>query len=344
MLINAEARLSSGLENLQGDVRADGLSSANSRRLMALVADCHDFDPDGQLWARAICLAAYAILMSGKVGEQRYRSLLHELARAADLQHPESMAARWILGRVKLGIAASGAVSESARALLVQEALRRFDQVTAVSLRHPILLPGVAVEYPSALFTDYDPRDIDPLVRQVFPPLRYRMATAAALVDCKPQEGSSMLDRAMADAIELRALHPDGIVAQLNGDVALAFSAALGTRSERQRSSLRAMGDRLQRRIEGVGAAHGAGPRKLLEWRAAVHAMNGIHSDTSAGMAGQFTEMETNLRSLFQEHYSRRLPDFVWVDGVYFRAYEKAMGKGREDYARFLRGLLPRVD
>ena len=254
------------------------------------------------------------------------------------------MAARWILGRVKLGIAASGTVADSARALLIQEALRRFDEVEAVSLDHPILLPGVAVEYPSPLFTDYDPRDIDPLVRQVFSPLRYRMATAAALVDCKPHDGSSLLDRAMADAIELRALHPDGIVAQLNGDVALAFSATLGTRSERQRSALRSMGDRLQRRIDDVGEAHGVGPRKLLKWRAAVHAMNVIHSDTTAGMARQFTGMETNLRSLFQKHYSRRLPDFVWVDGVYFRAFEKAIEKGREDYAEFLRGLLPRVD
>ena len=346
MLINANDRFERRHEMLQTGVRfATGLAGAQTELLAAHVNDADTRDPDGPLVMRAVCLFAYALQKFGVVAHPEHASLvvrLAQLARCKNCEEPEIMAVRWILGRVRLAEAAVKDLSPSLQHVFTDRALNCFNHIREVELNHPVLLPGILVEYPNEFFVDRHPLDADPPVRRIHPPYRYQMATAAALIRLDPKRTQHHGDNIEQIAITLIRTHPEAPLAHLNGELSVAAATALGCKSSLTAYD-REIGHRLIDRIHASVRDHGLSTRKSREWLAASHAVNALLADSEHEAREETARMVAQLKILFANSYRTSLPDFMRVDAVYRRAFDRMCGQDLFDYGEFLRRLMPGV-
>jgi len=318
-------RLEPRIEFLQNAVRVPTFRM-NDRRLAQLVRVEDDALYDGSdNGSYASIILAYALLKLGPNACKVHRDKLTHTRSLAGKAEPESMAARWVLGRIDLAILS---ISKDAneRIALARNAYKMFTEIERTKLQRPVLLPGSTQEYPlSSLRDDGDP-GFDPVVQEVVIPHHYIVASIKILAHHEGVVGDKRLLCVPKYCRELTRSF-DAVGPELNIEVEETGAHAIAYR--RGLTTAGSVADRIVRlrdRIQAAGSCNLIPGRKEKEWLAHTAASLAIIAKSGQEYRCAIDAMRTNLMQLVAIRDS--VPDSIVLDDEYRLAIESCHRDG----------------
>jgi hypothetical protein len=319
-------KLLSKLEYVQDEARAlsHQVTNISLNEAIELEAKCWATGEDIRYYASLYL--AYELLRAGPDKCCQYHERLLHLHRFAFEKRPESMAARWLLARIKMSIA-SVESNARRRSHLIKSAYNLYAGIRRTKLKMPVLLPGLQQEYTERFLQNSEDDRYYPLVTEIFPPHRYIAGTAIALATTQGADARRMLWLAEQHLKKL------GTSMHSSGGIGPSLSMACGSNVIQslnigvfgdKGASVTSLGSAIEKLIDRVESARRSEEipdHKAKEWFALSSACLALATREGTESQNAIDTMKLNLGEIVR--YYNAVPDLVDNDPSYRLAIEQ---------------------